>query len=389
MNRLLDKDLLGLMELAARPDIISFAGGFPSVDVFPTKEMALVTELIMKESGNEALQYASTTGFLPLREKISERMNRLHTLSSTFDDIIITSGSQQTLDMLSMIFLDEGDIVLCESPTYLGAMNAFKAYTSHFIEVPTEEDGMDMEALRNILAFKGDKIKLIYVIPDFQNPTGTAWSIEKRKEFMAIMQDYQIPVIEDGAYYDLAYEETNRPSLVSMDTKEQVIYVGSFSKIFCPGLRVAWVYGPKNVIEAITVIKPNIDLSSSSISQRLVNKYMEMYDLEAHIKAACQVYKSRRDTMLSIIESDFPKSIQYTKPQGGFFTWIELPNNKNARELLELALEEGVAFVPGESFYPNSQVENVLRINFSNMSEDVIEVGAKKLAKIVTKFIDE
>jgi len=388
MERLQNTELLMLMELASSKDIISFAGGFPSSDAFPAKEMAIATEEVFRTSSKEALQYASTSGFEPLRQLIAERTNKAQHMNLDESDILITSGSQQSLDMFGKLLLDEGDIVLCESPSYIGAINAFNAYKPDFIEVPTDEDGINIESLKKILELRSDAIKMIYVIPDFQNPTGRVWSLEKRQAFMALEDNYHIPVIEDMAYYDLAYEKLERPTLSSMDHKGNVISLGTFSKIFCPGLRIGWIQASQFILDQIRLLKPNMDLSSSSIAQRQIYQYMLMYDLEMHIEKVKAVYKRRRDLMFNMIETYFPKDIQYVKPHGGLFAWIEMPKGKDAKVLLELALKAKVAFVPGNSFFPKSHVPESLRINFSCMDDEKIEIGGKILGELMGRYIE-
>jgi DNA-binding transcriptional MocR family regulator len=376
------------MELAGDKEIISFAGGFPSLDVFPISEMARATEHVFKTQAAEALQYASTSGYEPLRDKIARRTNSIQGTNINSDDLIITSGSQQSLDMLGMLLIDKDDVVLCESPSYIGAINAFSAYEPEFIEVVTDDDGMNIDSLRNILERRALDVKMIYVIPDFQNPTGRVWSLEKRKEFMELVSKFDIPIIEDMAYYELAYERIERPTLASLDKKGQVISLGTFSKIFCPGLRIGWVQGSREVLSQIRLIKPNVDLSSSSIAQRQIDTYLTMYDLDQHIIDVNKVYKRRRDLMFDIIQESFPKNIEYKKPKGGLFAWIEMPDGYDAKELLGLTIKEKIAFVPGNSFFPKSNVPGVMRINFSCMSDDLIAKGAKILGEIMHRYMD-
>lgn len=389
MDKLKNPELLMLMELANAKDMISFAGGFPSEDVFPIKEMELVTQAIFRESGPEILQYATTSGYEPLREAIAERITKKDKVLTTKDDLLITSGSQQALGMLGMLFLDENDVVLVESPTYIGALNAFNTYEPNFIEIPTDDDGMNLNSVRNILERRALDVKMIYVIPDFQNPTGRVWSKERRIAFMEMMSDFDIPVIEDRAYSELAYEDLDRPSLKSIDTKGQVISLGTFSKIFCPGLRVGWVHGNESVIDSLRLLKPNVDLSSPSIGQRQVYEYMKRYDLDEHIKKATGIYKVRRDLLLNIIKSEFPQNIHFTQPKGGLFTWIELPTDKDAKELLRRSMKKKVAFVPGNSFYPKSHMPHVMRVNFSNMENHMIEKGGQILGQVMKDYLEE
>lgn len=387
MRRLESTELLMLMELADKKDIISFAGGFPSEDTFPVEAMKVATENLYKNHGRKALQYASTSGFDPLKSMIAERSNKNQHINISKDDIIITSGSQQTLDMLGMLMIDQGDVVMVESPSYIGALNAFAAYEPDFIEIPTDDEGINVESLGKILERRAPDVKMIYVIPDFQNPTGRVWSLERRKAFMELMNHFDIPIIEDMAYYELAYEDLDRPSLASLDKKDQVVSLGTFSKIFCPGLRIGWVSGNKEVLNAIRKIKPNVDLSSSNFAQYQIYEYMKAYDLDDHIDYVSGIYKKRRDLMLACIEAEFPDSITYTKPKGGLFTWIEMPEGSDAKTLFEIAISKGVAFVPGNSFFPKSKVPESMRVNFSCMQEAQIEVGAKRLGKAMKEYL--
>jgi len=387
MGKMEDKELLRLMELAEDSEVISFAGGFPSPETYPLKEIRASLLEVLDIQGREALSYSSTSGYLPLRAKLAERMNAKHSTSLTAEEVIITSGSQQALDMSGMLFIDKGDIILCETPSYLGALNIFKAYGAEFLEVPTDSDGIIPEALEKIVKEYGNKIKLAYVIPDFQNPTCRCWTAKRRKDFMSIMRHYDITILEDSAYTDIAYEEMERPPLISLDEKGQVINCGSFSKIFCPGFRVAWICAKKQMIEKYLMLKPSIDLSSSSINQRMIDVYMERFSLDAHISEVIKLYKRRRDLAIKTMVASFPQCVKFETPKGGLFIWIRLPKEKNTRVLLECALQRNVAFVPGGSFYTRKDNENEIRLNYSNLSEDKIERGIKILGEILKDFL--
>ena len=378
-------DIREILKITANPEIISFAGGLPAAELFPIEEMKHVAITVLDEAGAEALQYSTTEGFKPLREQIASRMKSKFSVDATYEDIQIISGSQQGLDLSGKLFIDEGDIVLCESPTYLAAISAFKAYGPRFIEVPTDENGMIMEELQRIMQ-DTQNIKLIYVIPDFQNPTGRTWSLERRKKFMTVISQYEIPVIEDNPYGELRFEGKRLPPLKALDTKGQVIFFSTFSKIFCPGLRIGWIVADKKYLEKYTLVKQGVDLHTSSMSQREISKYIELYDLDANVEKIRKVYKRRRDTMLSAMKSEFPACVKYTHPQGGLFLWVELPLYIKARQLLLQCLKENVAFVPGDSFFPNGGVENTLRLNYSNMSEVRIIEGIKRLAKVIKEY---
>lgn len=374
-----------ILKITANPEIISFAGGLPAPELFPLEEMKHVVATVLDEAGTEALQYSTTEGFMPLRKQIALRMKRKFNVSVTHENIQIISGSQQGLDLSGKLFIDEGDIILCESPTYLAAISAFKAYGPRFIEVPTDDNGMIIEELEKILQ-QTERVKLIYTIPDFQNPTGRTWSLERREKFMALINQYEIPVIEDNPYGELRFEGEMLPVLKTFDTKGLVIFFSTFSKIFCPGLRIGWIVADKKILEKYTLLKQGADLHTSSISQREISKFIELYDLDANVEKIKKVYKGRRDVMLRTMKMEFPENVEYTYPQGGLFLWVKLPVHIKADTLLLRCLENKVAFVPGDSFFPNGGVENTLRLNYSNMPEERIVEGIKRLAKVIKEY---
>ncbi len=367
-----------ILKLASRKDIISFAGGLPAPELFPVEKMKKVSLKVLEDMGQEALQYSPTEGYDPLRNKIADRMNTVG-ISGNKDNILITSGSQQGLDFAGKIFLNPDDVVLCESPSYLGAINAFRAYECKFIEIETDDNGMIMENLENTIK-NTDKIKLIYVIPDFQNPSGRTWNLERRQKLIELADKYNLPVVEDNPYGELIFEGERMPSIKSLDKEGRVIFLGTFSKTFCPGLRLGWVFADPELLNKFILVKQSADLQSNSMSQRELNLFMEMYDLDKHIEKIKVVYKKRRDLMMKTLEQYFPEEASFTYPRGGLFTWVELPEYIDTKRLLEKALEKKVAFVPGASFFPNGGVNNCMRINYSTMTEEKIVEGIKRLA---------
>ena len=386
---LFKKSELGeILKLIEQPDIISFAGGLPASELFPVEEMKKVSVKVLDENGEEALQYSGSQGYLPLRNHIAKRMNEKNKTNVKAEDILVTSGSQQALDFAGNVFLDEGDIVLCESPSYLGALNAFKGYKPNVMEVPTDKEGMITEELEKILK-ENDKVKFIYVIPDFQNPTGISWSLERRKKCMDVINKYEIPVIEDNPYGELRYEGEFLPSLKSFDTKGLVIYLGTFSKIFCPGYRLGWTCASKDILSKFIICKENSDLQTSTIGQRELSKYIDDYDLDAHVEKIKSTYKKRRDLMLDCMEKEFPQGVSFTHPQGGLFTWVKLPEELNAQELMEKCVENKVAYVPGGFFFPEGNKENYFRLNYSSSKEDKIVEGIKRLGNVLKDALNE
>lgn len=389
MECLQDKALLNAMELTETEDMISFSAGFPSPETYPVEDIKESFVQVLDHEGKEALSYCSTSGYGKLREIIAERMHDKFDLDYKTDEVIITSGSQQALDMSSMLFINKDDVVLFETPSYLGAVNALKAYEAELVALPTDREGLVMGSLKEALGRYGDRVKLIYVIPDFQNPTGRSWSAARRKEFVEFISSYDIPVIEDAAYSELSFEEKLEKPLSYYDKKGQVVYVGTFSKTFCPGLRVAWLCARESLMEKYLILKNAADLSSSAIAQRQMANYLLHNDLDAHIRWIAGLYKERRDHMMKMIDREFPKEAHYAVPRGGLFIWLELPENKDTRELLRRAMAEKVAFIPGGSFYPSGVKNNELRLNFSNMSLEEIEKGMTILGRLTKEYLAE
>lgn len=388
MSYIKASEIREILKVTEQEDVISFAGGLPAPELFPIDEINEINQIVLKEAGTKALQYTTTEGYTPLREWIAKRMNERLATAFDKDNILITHGSQQGLDLSGKVFLDEGDVVLCESPTYLAAISAFKAYGCSFIEIPTDENGMNMHVLEDVLNdYKN--IKLIYVIPTFQNPTGKTWNLERRKKLAELSSKYSVAVIEDNPYGELRFEGESLPSIKSFDTVGNILCTGSFSKIFCPGFRIGWIAGDKDIIRKYVLVKQGTDLQCNTIAQMTIAEYLKRYDIDKHIGKIVEVYKKRRDTAIACIERYFPDTIKFTHPEGGLFTWIELPEGISAREILEKCLEKKIAFVPGGSFYPNEHKENTFRINYSNMPEDRIEKGLKILGKVVKEYIGE
>lgn len=376
-----------ILKLTQKPNIISFAGGLPAPELFPVEEMKKITNIILSDDGEKALQYSATDGYDPLRDAISKRLEKKDISGITKENILITNGSQQGLSFSGKIFLDEKDVVLVESPSYLGAINAFKATGCKFIEVETDKDGMIIEDLEKAIK-ENDNVKMIYVIPDFQNPTGKTWSLERRKSLINIANKYDLPVIEDNPYGELRFDGEHIPPIKSFDTDGRVIYLGTFSKTFCPGLRIGWVLASEEILRKYILLKQGEDLHTSSLAQREIYMFLEHYDFDYHIEKLKKVYRERRNLMMESIEKFFPKDIKYTYPEGGLFTWVELPSNIDTKDMMTRAVEKGVAYVPGGSFYPNGGHKNTMRLNYSNMTDEKIVEGIKILAEVIKKEIN-
>jgi DNA-binding transcriptional MocR family regulator len=387
MQHLRSSDIREILKVTQRPEVISFAGGLPAPDLLPARDLAELAHDVLTTDGVRALQYAPTEGLGVLRELIAGRLWGRHHLRRTADEVLVVSGSQQALDLTGKVFLDEGDVVLCESPTYLGALNALRAYGPRFVEVPTDDDGMLPEELERLLQ-SNDGVKLVYVVPDFQNPSGRQWSVERRRALVELAAWYGVPVIEDAPYAELSFDGEPLPPAASFDTSDIVIYLGTFSKILSPGLRLGWVAAEPSLIRRYVLAKQGTDLHTSSLTQLLAARFMVERDLDGHIARLRGVYRGRRDAMVAALEGRLPPGARFSRPGGGLFLWLELPDGVDARSLLERCLEDNVAFVPGSAFFADGGHENTLRLNFSAMPEPRIAEGIRRLTAALTQALD-
>ena len=386
MSRMRSSDIREILKLTRLSDMISFAGGLPAPEHFPVAEILTANRLVLEEEGTKALQYSPTEGYPPLREWIAARMNTHLGTSYTPDEVLVTHGAQQALDLSGMVFLDPDDIVVCESPTYLAAISAFKAYECRFAEVATDEEGMDPEDLERILS-RNSPVKLIYTVPDFQNPTGRTLALGRRKRIAALAASYGVMVIEDNPYGELRFEGQSLPSISSFSPSGMVVDIGTFSKIFCPGYRIGWVAGEADLIGKYVQVKQGVDLQCSTFTQMVISKYLELNDIDSHIAQIVETYRERRDTALATMEQVFPSSVTYSRPAGGLFIWVELPPQVHARELLSRCIERRVAFVPGGAFFASEGHEHTLRINFSFMDRARIIQGLTVIGEEIRKLL--
>lgn len=386
MSHLTGSEIRELLKIAGKPGIISFAGGMPAMELFPVAEMKAATDKVMDTMGQAAMQYSSTEGYPKLREQLCERMLKKQGIKTTPDNILITSGSQVGLDFSARVFLNKGDVVMLEAPSYVGAVNAMKACEPTFVSIPTDDDGMIIEELKAALE-KNPDTKYIYVIPDFQNPSGKCWSLERRKAFMDVVNEFEIPVVEDNPYGELRFEGEPKPSLKSLDTKGLVVYLGTMSKVLAPGYRLGWVCAEDNILEQYNHMAQAANLQASTIAQMECAQFLEDNDLDDHIARLLPVYDKRRKAMLNALEENLPEGCKYTKNEGGLFTWVELPKHINAKELQLKTLEKNVAFVPGGGFFPNGGNENFFRLNYSAMDEEKIEKGIKIICDCIREYL--
>jgi 2-aminoadipate transaminase len=384
-----------LLKLTEQPDIISFAGGLPAPEVFPLKEFREACNHVLDTLGPQSLQYSTTEGHRPLREMIARRTAR-YSVDVTPDNILITSGSQQALDFIGRLFINRGDYIVVESPTYLGALQAWNAYGAQYIPVRADENGMIVDELEEALRIGP---KFIYILPNFQNPSGSTLSLERRRKLVELADKYGVPIVEDDPYGQLRYDGEHIPSVVTLDSEFRgpnggyysgnVIYLSTFSKLLAPGLRLAWVIAPEQVIRKLVMTKQAADLHTSSFNQYVAYEVGKDGFLDEHVKTIRATYKERRDVMIEMMEEMFPADVSWSRPQGGMFLWGILPEDMDAAEVLKRAIEKKVAFVPGEAFHPTGGGKNTMRLNFSYSNPETIREGITRLGTTLKELIRE
>ncbi len=390
-QRMASSAIRELLKLTEQPGIISFGGGLPAPEVFPVDQIADATARVLRDLGTIALQYGTTEGYLPLREMIARHTSR-YGLDITPDNILITSGSQQALDLLGKVFINRGDRILVESPTYLGALQAWNAYGAEYVSVSSDEDGMITDALEEELRAGP---KFIYVLPNFQNPTGVTLAMERRKRLIELADRYGVPVVEDDPYGQLRFEGEHLPALVVLEGQGKcngdfcyrgnVIYLSTFSKILAPGLRLAWVVAPPEVIRKLVQAKQGADLHTATFNQIIAYEVARGGFLDEHARLICRVYRERRDAMLAAMEEHFPPGVRWTRPKGGLFLWGTLPEHMDSSLILRAAIEEKVAFVPGAPFFPCGGGANTMRLNFSYPTPETIREGIARLGRVLVQ----
>ncbi|NWF71114.1 MAG: PLP-dependent aminotransferase family protein [Chloroflexi bacterium] len=371
-----------ILKLTQKPDIISFAGGLPAPESFPVERVRQAADKVLRERFNDALQYSLSEGLPELRDFIAQRMSRPG-LTLTRDNILIVGGAQQAIDMIGRVLLDENDRVVVENPTYLGMLIAWKPYNLRYATVDTDNDGLRVEQVEAIFR---QKPKLIYLVPNFQNPQGVTLSFARRRELVRLLNKYQVAVVEDNPYGDLRYSGEDIPSLYELDSN-QVIYLGSFSKIVAPGLRVGWVAAPPPILDKILEAKQSTDLHTSPLTQMIIHEVVKDGFLDEHIPRLRALYRQRRDVMLQMLERYFPPEVQWSRPDGGLFLMVTLPKHVPAAELLKHAIQHKVAFVPGDDFHVGEAGRNTLRLNFSNAQLTQIEVGIQRLGNLLKEVL--
>jgi 2-aminoadipate transaminase len=379
-----------LLKLTQQPDIISFAGGLPAPDFFPLREVEEACRYIVQEDGAQALQYSATEGHIPLREYLCESMHK-YGVPATPDNILLTNGSQQALDLIGKIFIDPGDYVLTSRPTYLGALQAWNAYQARFHTVNLDDDGMVVDeiehAYEKVVADSGRPPKYIYVLPNFHNPGGTTLSQARREQLADVVTELDLAVVEDDPYGQLRYEGEDLPPICTY-IPERTIYLGTFSKTLAPGLRVGWIVCPKVLMQRFVQAKQGSDLHTGTFVQYVANDICQRGFLKQHVKRLREVYRERRDTMLDALAEFWPAECSWTHPDGGLFLWATVPEAIDTVDFMQQALEERVAYVPGVHFYPNQDGGfHAMRLNFSYCQEETIVEGIRRLGVALKKAL--
>lgn len=390
MNRVKGSEIRNVgKKIAAVKDhkIYKLSAGLPDAALFPLDELREATRGALENRFYESLQYGPTKGEVELLDILSKRMKENENMDIRPQEILVTTGCQQGIALSSMAFLDKGDAVLVENPSYLDGLNACIPFECEFVGIDTDDEGMILSEVENKIG-ENPNTKLIYVIPNFQNPTGRAWSKKRREDFIKLMRNYpEIMIIEDNPYGEIKFSGKETPTLKSMDKHNQVIYLGSFSKILCPGMRVAWMCGEESMIEKMEILKEGMDLQSNQLAQIQVIEYIRNNDINKHVEKLIGAYKKKCETMIKTIKEEFPEGVAYTEPEGGMFLWVELPKEFDTSELIDRALEKGVAYIPGESFFAGDDGKNAMRLNFTSVSEEEIVEGIKILAELFREIL--
>jgi 2-aminoadipate transaminase len=378
-----------LLKLTQRPEIISFAGGLPAPEVFPVERFNSACQKVLAENPTAALQYGPTEGYRPLREMIVAQMARYGIIASV-DNVLITSGSQQALDLIAKLLINRGDRILVESPTYLGALQSFDLFGAEYVTVPIDDNGLQIELLEPALR---SGPKFMYILPNFQNPGGVTLSRERREQLVRLSEQHGVPIIEDDPYGQLRYGGEHIPPLVVLDSinlgtengfmSGNVIYLSTFSKVLAPGLRLGWMVAPTEVISKLVQLKQSTDLHTSTFAQMVSYEVARDGFLDEHVLTIRSVYRERRDIMLAALDEFFPSEVTWTRPEGGLFLWVTLPQGVDCEKLFQSALKQNVAFVPGDPFFPGGQNGSHMRLNFSNATPSQIHEGIRRLSLAV------
>jgi 2-aminoadipate transaminase len=382
-----------LMAMLSRPGIISLAGGFPDTRAFGGEALKEIAGAVAGDSAR-ALQYGPTGGLEEIKDIIVDVMAAENTRAHQ-EDIFLTTGAQQGLDLIGRVFLDEGDGVVCEAPTYVGALNAFSSYRPRILHVPMDRFGMDVTATAETIQNAKKKnvpVKFIYTVPNFQNPAGVTLSGERRRQLLELAREHDVIIVEDNPYGVLRFDGEAPPTISSMEQEagelERVVYLGTFSKIFAPGVRLGWVHAQQGILHKVNVGKQAADLCSSNLSQMLIVAYFKSGEWQNYVRRLVKVYRERRDAMLDALAEFMPKEVYWTHPEGGFFVWVTMPEYIDATAMLPQAIQRNVAYVPGEGFYANGEGKSCMRLNFSFVEPDKIRRGIERLSEVIKERME-
>ena len=373
-------EVRALFSVASRPDVVSLAGGMPYVQALPTEHVLEVVESVLVERADVALQYGGGQGSPVLRERLAMLMAEEDT-SADPEDLVVTTGAQQALDLVGKVLLDPGDVVAVEAPAYVGALSAFSVYEPRFLQVDLDDDGMIVEQLEEAL-LRGERPKFVYTVPNFHNPAGVTMSRARREQLVALCREARIPIVEDNPYGMLRFDGEPLPTLRSLD-RQNVIYLGTVSKVFSPGVRVGWAVAEPGVLQRLVLAKEAADLCGSQFTMLVTERYFDGELWRRNLGALVRTYRSRRDAMLTALEEQFPSDARWTKPSGGFFVWVTLPDYFDTPALLAAAVDRKVAYVPGTGFYPDGRGRQQMRLCFSYPTEERIAEGIRRLGELL------
>lgn len=373
-----------LLKMATRPEIISFGGGFPDITAFPVDELKEVVREVLDENAIQALQYGETLGLKQLREILAERY-REQGMDVTYENFIITTSSQQAIDMITALFINPGDTIVCGLPSYLGALQAFYAHQANPVGVPRDEE---LRSVVGALAAAGKKPKFIYAIPDFQNPSGVTMDIAQRMNVIEVAKKFNLLIVEDSPYREIRFDGESMPMIYSLDKEGRTMLLGTFSKTFVPGFRLGWIMAPKPIIDRLEIVKQSVDLCAPVFNQFIAAKFIKKGYFDKNIERIKINYCAKRNSMIAAFEKYMPEGVTWTNPDGGLFLFVTLPQGYDATDLFKLAVKEDVAFVIGEAFHCDGSGKNTLRINFSYMNEERAEEGVRRLANAIRKLME-
>lgn len=386
VNSLKPSAIREIFKYAADPEVVSLSAGNPAPDAFPAKEIAEISADLLSRRPVDALQYGLTEGYAPLRDYLKKYMKDKYGISSENDQLIITSGAQQVMDLAAKSLCNEGDVVICEAPSFIGSLNSFRSYNARLVGVPVESDGINTEILEEKLKTEKN-VRFIYVIPNFQNPSGVTMSLEKRKKVYSLAKKYGVMILEDNPYGELRYFGENVPAIKSLDTDGIVMYAGSFSKVISPGMRVGWCVAPNPVIQKMVVCKQGQDVHTNMWSQIVIHEYVTKYDFEEHLNYLRELYRKKARFMMDLLDEHLAPYITYDKIDGGLFIMCKLPDNINMLDFCKEAVKRKVCVVPGNAFLTDENEEcHTFRVNFSTPTDQQLEKGVKILGELIKEL---